>query len=98
MKKIMAFQRIGLTIAALVCSFAFLIQSTSTATADAPTVTNEAGKYQMQFQAVYGGGMTSYYILAWDTDSGRSKMYTGSSQSGGIKAAPSSYAPPSSPL
>lgn len=98
MKKVIAFQRIGLTIAALVCSFAFLIQSTSTATADAPTATNEVGKYMMQYQAVYGNGRTSYYILVWDTSTGRSKVYSGNSQSNGLTAGPASYSPPSSPL
>lgn len=87
-------------LAAIIASFAFLIQSSSTATADAPTATNEAGKYQMQFQAEMDerNDEMNFYILVWDTSTGRSKLYYGSVGAGRITAATSPFNLPSSPL
>lgn len=57
------------------------------------------GRYQMQFQSLIDSGDVSYwYILVWDTNSGRSKMYYGSETLGKIVAAGSVYNLPSSPL
>lgn len=56
------------------------------------------GRYMMQFQSVYDDDAVNWYILVWDTHTGRSKMYAGSSGTGKISAASSPYNLPSSPL
>ena len=85
-------------IAAIVASFAFLIQTTNPAQADAPTTINETGRYDIQFQAAHDGKTMNFYTLVWDTSSGRSKLYYGSVTKGSIVGASGSYQLPSSPL
>jgi len=65
--------------------------------------TSSGGRYEMQFQALRnedgaGKGYVSFYVLVWDNDSGRSKMYYGSTTKGSIVAAGDSFNLPSSPL
>ena len=77
---------------------AALIASTSPALAEShPNTVSDAGRYQMQFQAEYGTQM-NWYVLVWDTSSGRSKMYYGSQKKGALQAAGSGFQLPSSPL
>lgn len=57
-----------------------------------------SGRYMMQFQAEYNDEEMSWYILVWDTNTGRSKMYYGSNSMGKITTAASSFNLPSSPL
>lgn len=82
----------------IVCSFAFLIQSASPAVADAPEITHANGKYQMSLQ-VYAGsnGKPLYYILVWDTETGKSKYYAGNLDNG-LFPATSKFQLPSNPL
>ncbi len=85
--------------AAIVAAFAFLIQSTNPATADAaPDKITEVGRYGMQFQAEYDGVRIQWYTLVWDTSTGRSKMYYGNGKMGEIKAASGPFNLPSNPL
>ena len=84
--------------AAIIFAFAFLIQSTSPATAAGPETTYSTGKYGMQFQSFHDGSATHWYVLAWDTELGRSKMYYGTSKMGKIISAGNEYNLPSSPL
>ena len=106
MNNLTTFQAIGKTIsmlmlsaAALLFSFAALTYSTSPATADAaPSTITDYGRYDMQFASVFGNESTFWYILVWDTSSGRSKMYYGSTNTKNITTAGGSYQLPSSPL
>ncbi|BDS13993.1 hypothetical protein [Aureispira anguillae] len=88
-----------LGVAAIIFAVAFLIQSASPAQADnAPQTTYGTGKYQMQFQVeLEGDDDLVYYMLVWDTETGRSKMYYGSPGAGTNEAA-SKFQLPSSPL
>ena len=93
-------QRIFATATLLAVLFfgtATLIHTTTPAVADTkPSTINETGRYMMQFQAEYGTGM-NWYFLVWDTVTGRSKFYFGSTGKP-FKGAASSYQLPSSPL
>ena len=61
-------------------------------------MTNGVGRYQMALSAVLDKTDATYwYVLVWDTESGRSKFYYGSTKIG-IKAANSGYNLPSNPL
>lgn len=86
-------------IAAMLFGAAAVIYSASPAQADpAPQTIQTAGKYQMQLSTVLTSTDKSYwYVLVWDTETGRSKMYYGNI-SDGIKLAHSMYNLPSSPL
>ena len=77
---------------------AALIHSASPAQAnEGPQMTNATGKYQMSFTSVYNGDRTFWYILALDTETGRSKLYYGNSDMG-MQAAHSRFQLPSNPL
>lgn len=77
------FLQISLGVSAMLLSSAFLIKSIQPAHAEiAPMkqMTNNAiasGKYMMNQACVYNaGGETVYhYVLVWDTETGKSKMY-----------------------
>ena len=85
--------------AAIVFAFAALIYSTNSATASNPNTGYETGKYMMSLTSVMNSEDTSYwYILVWDTETGRSKMYYGNGKIGKIEGAGSSFNLPSSPL
>jgi len=85
--------------AAIIFAFAFLIRSASPAQADnGPQTTYSTGKYMMSFNTVVmGASSMSFYVLVWDTETGRSKLYYGN-QKGGLGPAGSAYQLPSSPL
>jgi hypothetical protein len=85
-------------LAAIIFAFAFLMRSASPAQADnGPETTYSTGKYMMTLQAVYGQGSMQWYVLVWDTETGRSKFYYGTPDEG-MSAANSQYNLPSSPL
>ena len=85
-------------LAAVIFAFAFLIRSASPAQADvAPQTNYSTGKYMMSLQAEMSETQMCWYILVWDTESGRSKFYYGNKNEG-MGAANSKYQIPSSPL
>lgn len=88
-----------LGLAAVIFALAFLIQSSSPVQADnAPQTTYGTGKYQMTMNTFLdSGGHINWYVLVWDTETGRSQMYSGG-LSNGVQAATSKYNLPSSPL
>lgn len=77
---------------------AALIYSASPATAAGPNTGYGSGKYQMSMQAAMDDKNMNWYILVWDTETGQSKLYYGTSEIKKITAASSSYQLPSSPL
>ena len=86
-------------LAAIVASFALLIQSTTPAVADAPETTYEAGRYQMMMTSVMSdNNKSTVYLVVWDSSTGRSRLYTARPGREGMTAANSSYQLPSSPL
>jgi hypothetical protein len=77
---------------------AALVYSASPAQADnGPETTYSTGKYMMQMQATRGGDLMNWYVLIWDTETGRSKFYY-SNENSKMQAASSHYQLPSSPL
>ena len=90
---------LALLVGAALFGTAALIQSATPAQAgDGPQMTNGVGKYQMALSAVVGNdGKTYWYVLAYDTETGRSKFYYGIGGKGTYKAE-SQYNLPSSPL
>lgn len=77
---------------------AALIHSANPAQAsEGPQMTSSTGKYQMALSTVMGDNRLNWYILVWNTETGRSKFYYGNAK-GGTVAAHSSYSLPSSPL
>lgn len=65
---------------------------------NAPQTTYGTGKYQMELTSVVSNkGNTFWYVLVWDTETGRSKFYYGSVEDG-MNAADSRFNLPSSPL
>ncbi|MCH2046177.1 MAG: hypothetical protein MK212_18830 [Saprospiraceae bacterium] len=107
------FQKIGLTIAALVFSFGFLFQSINSATANTDlspdaaewkttnspnTMCSENGRYMMDYNSVYdaSAGRVNWYVLVWDTQTGRSKAYYAGSK--GWYESGADFQLPSNPL
>lgn len=88
-----------LGLAAVIFALAFLIQSSSPVQADnAPQTTYGTGKYQMELTSVMGSDdRPTVYIMVWDTETGRSKMYY-AQVSNGTNSADSRFQLPSSPL
>lgn len=77
---------------------AALVYSASPAKADnGPQMTNGTGKYQMELSTILKNSATYWYILVYNTETGRSKFYYGSTEVG-TKSASSAYNLPSSPL
>jgi hypothetical protein len=68
------FQKIGLTIAAIIFSCAALFYAINPVKADNPTLTNSTGKYMMDQNAFVFKDF-NYHILVWDTETGKSKLY-----------------------
>ena len=91
-----AFQKIGLTIAAIIFSCAALFYAINPAKADNPMVTNNSGKIQMSESGFVLNGKPIYHILVWDSETGKSKLYGYNSVSNKINNA--DYQLPSSPL
>lgn len=89
---------IALVAGTLLFGSAALIYSTTPAHADAPNTTYANGKYQMSLQAYTGSnGNVQYYILVWDTETGKSKFYAGNPDNG-LVSAKSKFQLPSNPL
>lgn len=77
---------------------AALIHSASPAQAsEGPQMVHGAGKYQMTMTATTVADQAFWLILAWDTETGRSRLYYGTKQDGTSKSH-SGYQLPSSPL
>ena len=95
-----AFQKIGLTIAAILAVVffggGFFISSISNAKADNPTVTNNSGKIQMSESGFVVNGSPFYHILVWDSETGKSKLFWFNSSTRTLKS--TDYQLPSSPL
>jgi hypothetical protein len=86
-------------IALIIFATAALMYSINPVQADTPQASYAAGRYQMNLNSVdTQGSGTYFYILVWDTETGRSKMYYGSTNSKKIGPAYQTYQLPSSPL
>jgi hypothetical protein len=96
MKFVNAFQKIGLTVAAVVFAFSALIYTINPAQADAPATTAETGKIMMHQNSFVHKGFYYFHVLVWDTNSGKSKVYNFNTSSARFEKAP--YQLPSSPL
>ena len=86
-------------IALIIFATAALMYSIRPAQADAPQTMYATGKYQMALTSLSDGnsGATFWYILVWDSETGRSKFYYGSVKNG-TQAAYAKFQLPSSPL
>ena len=91
-----AFQKIGLTIAAIIFSCAALFYAINPAKADNPIVTNNSGKIQMSESGFVVNGSPFYHILVWDSETGKSKLFWFNSSTRTLKS--TDYQLPSSPL
>jgi hypothetical protein len=78
---------------------AALVYSASPAQADSgPETTYSTGKYMMQMEAIIDANdALAWYLLVWDTESGRSKFYF-MNKTQSVTEAPGHYQLPSSPL
>ena len=85
-------------IALIIFATAALMYSIRPAQADAPQTMYATGKYQMAITSMMRSDNSSlWYILVWDSETGRSKFYYGSVDKG-TNAAYSKFQLPSSPL
>jgi len=75
MNYVNAFQKIALSLGVLFFGIGVFIYSISPVQADNPTVTNSAGKYMMD-QNSFVFKDFNYQILVWDTETGKSKLYS----------------------
>lgn len=77
MKVANIFQKVGLTLAAIIFSVAFFISSLSPATASNDDTLYENGRYMLTYQANYDSrdDVTTWFLIAWDTQTGKSKAY-----------------------
>jgi len=91
-----AFQKIGLTVAAVLFSCATLFYSVNPAQADNPTVINATGKIMMDQNTIVKDGKFYWHILVWDTETGKSKMYIFYLEEKSFN--PTSYQLPSTPI
>jgi hypothetical protein len=76
MNYVNAFQKIALSIGVFFFGLGVLIYSINPAQADNPTITNSAGKIMMSESGFSSNGTALYHILVWDTETGKSKLYT----------------------
>lgn len=84
--------------ATIIAALAALIHTTTPAVADTPNNTYSTGKYMMDMQTMFNNDDNFYYyILVWDTETGKSQLYSGT-QSNGVDAAFGKYNLPTSPL
>ena len=90
---------IALILGVVLFGTAAILFSTTPAQADAPQTMYATGKYQMAISTINNEntGNTFWYIIVWDTETGRSKYYYGS-VSNGTQVAASKFQLPSSPL
>ncbi|WMX14625.1 hypothetical protein [Aureispira sp. CCB-E] len=85
-------------VALLLFGAAALVYSASPVQANhEPKTTYGTGKYMMSLSSIYGEGRANWYILVWDTETGRSKFYYGNKNEG-MNAANGQYQIPASPL
>ena len=96
MKFVNAFQKIDLSFGILFLGMGVFIYSLAPAKADQVTATNATGKIMLHQNSFVHGGNFYYHILAWDTETGKSKIYNFSPSTSTLKVAP--YQLPSSPL
>ncbi len=96
MNYVNAFQKIGLTVAAIIFSCAALFYSINPAQADNPTTVNNTGKIMMSEGGFVIDGKPNYHVLVWDTETGKSKLYFFNYGKGLLGA--TNYQLPSSPL
>ncbi len=90
---------IALVLGVVLFGTAAILFSTTPAQADAPQMGNGAGKYGMSMTATTSStGADFWYLVVWDTETGRSKMYYGSPKINGTKSAASSFNLPAFPL
>lgn len=75
MKFINAFQKIGLTLAAIIFSCATLLYSLSPAKADNPNTISSTGKIMMHQNSFVYNGSYYFHVLVWDSETGKSKLY-----------------------
>ncbi len=87
---------IALVSGTLLFGSAALIGTINPAKADNPTVVNATGKIMMEQNSWIQDGGLFYYILVWDTETGKSKMYNFSKSQGAFKTSNTQL--PSSPL
>lgn len=66
--------------------------------ADKTAIQNSNGKYLMNISTCFSDGMTYWYILVWDTTTGKSKFYYGSPRDKATKLGASQFQLPSNPL
>lgn len=89
---------VALILGVVLFGTAAVLFSTTPAQADAPQTMYATGKYQMAMTTVMSSSDKTYwYVLVWDSESGRSKMYYGTAKTG-TKVAYSIHQLPSSPL
>ena len=91
-----AFQKIALSLGVLFFGIGVFIYSISPAQADNPTTVNNSGKYMFSTVGFMYNSKPVYNVLAWDTETGKSKIYGFSATS--IKMVQESYQLPASPL
>lgn len=88
---------IALILGVVLFGTAAVLFSTTPAQADAPQTTYATGKYQMAMTGVANNGKVFWYILVWDSETGRSKFYYGT-PSDVTRVAHSPFQLPYSPL
>jgi hypothetical protein len=89
---------IALILGVVLFGTAAILSSTTPAQADAPQTMYATGKYQMSIASVMSNDNRAFwYIIAWDTETGRSKFYYGSVREG-TQVATSKFQLPYSPL
>lgn len=90
-----AFQKIALSLGVLFFGIGVFIYSISPAQADNPTTIDNSGKIQMAMDGFVLNGKAAFHIIAWDSETGKSKTYT---FDGVSKFVTASYQLPSSPI
>jgi hypothetical protein len=88
---------IGISFAMIlgVALFGFASISNNSAKADSPNTVNNLGKYQMSATGFEISGKPVYNILVWDSETGKSKIYTYANNGEMISA---TFKLPSSPI
>jgi hypothetical protein len=87
---------IALVSGTLLFGSAALIGTINPAKADNPTVVNSTGKIMMDQNSFVHDGKFYYHVLAWDSETGKSKVYYFSKNEGVFKTLTTQL--PSSPL
>ena len=79
-----------------VALFGFASITSNSAKADSPLTVNNSGKILMDQNSFVHNNKFYYHILAWDSESGKSKLYWFNWDSGKLKS--TDYQLPTSPL